>query len=185
MAKETIVLIHGMWMTPHSWDRWLDYADRGFHAIAPGWPGVKGPEETRRDPSALKGLGLKKIVDHYEQIIRGLDPADHHGPTRSAGSRRSYSSIVDWAPPESRSAPLRRTALFCAAVDSALRTPSAEEPVRPERPRPPEAEAVSLPLHEYARTESNRIYNEHYIPGTNRAFFDALGSPKEYVTPVS
>src|SRR3954447_8211538 len=72
--SQPIVLIHGMWMTPRSWDAWVDhYADRGYRAIAPGWPGVKDPEETRRDPSALEGLGIAKVVDHYEQIIRGLD----------------------------------------------------------------------------------------------------------------
>jgi pimeloyl-ACP methyl ester carboxylesterase len=72
--SQPIVLIHGMWMTPRSWDNWVDhYADRGYRAIAPGWPGVKDPEETRRDPSALKGLGIKKVVDYYEELIRGLD----------------------------------------------------------------------------------------------------------------
>src|SRR5690242_8736543 len=72
--RPTVVLIHGMWMTPRSWDDWVDhYRDRGYKAIAPGWPGVKDPEETRRDPSALKGLGLAKMVAHYEQIIGELD----------------------------------------------------------------------------------------------------------------
>ena len=72
--SQPILLIHGMWMTPRSWDSWVDhYADRGYRAIAPGWPGVRDPEETRRDPSALKGLGIKTVVDHYDQIIRGLD----------------------------------------------------------------------------------------------------------------
>ena len=61
---QTVVLIHGMWMTPRSWDNWVDhYRDRGYKAIAPGWPGVKDPEETRRDPSGLKGLRLTQIVD--------------------------------------------------------------------------------------------------------------------------
>src|SRR5919206_1181187 len=70
----TVVLIHGMWMTPRSWDGWVDhYADRGYRAIAPGWPGIKDPKETRRDPSALRGLGLTQIVDHYDAVIRGLD----------------------------------------------------------------------------------------------------------------
>jgi len=30
-------------------------------------------EDLRRDPSALNGLGVTEIVDHYEGIIRGLD----------------------------------------------------------------------------------------------------------------
>src|SRR6266511_3253595 len=71
----TIILIHGMWMTPRSWDNWIDhYTDRGYRAIAPGWPGIdKEPEEIRRDPSPLKGLGIEECVEHYDQIIRGLD----------------------------------------------------------------------------------------------------------------
>jgi alpha-beta hydrolase superfamily lysophospholipase len=30
-------------------------------------------EEVRRDPSALSGLGVAEITDHYDEIIRGLD----------------------------------------------------------------------------------------------------------------
>jgi alpha-beta hydrolase superfamily lysophospholipase len=30
-------------------------------------------EDLRRDPSALNGLGVTEIVDHYEGIVRGLD----------------------------------------------------------------------------------------------------------------
>jgi len=30
-------------------------------------------EDVRRDPSAMNGLGVTEIVDHYEGIIRGLD----------------------------------------------------------------------------------------------------------------
>src|SRR5881398_1010292 len=72
--SQTIVLIHGMWMTPRSWDNWVDhYTDRGSRALAPGWPGVTDPEQVRRDPSPLKGLGINTVVDQYERIIRELD----------------------------------------------------------------------------------------------------------------
>jgi alpha-beta hydrolase superfamily lysophospholipase len=30
-------------------------------------------EDVRRDPSALNGLGVTEIVDHYDRIVRGLD----------------------------------------------------------------------------------------------------------------
>jgi pimeloyl-ACP methyl ester carboxylesterase len=75
VPTESIVLIHGMWMTPRSWDTQIDhYTDRGYRAIAPGWLGIdKSPEEIRRDPSPLKGRGIKTVVDHYDKIIRGLD----------------------------------------------------------------------------------------------------------------
>jgi pimeloyl-ACP methyl ester carboxylesterase len=42
--------------------------------LAPAWPRMPGEvEDVRRDPSALNGLGLSEIVEHYEGIVRGLD----------------------------------------------------------------------------------------------------------------
>ncbi|MFB7249624.1 alpha/beta hydrolase [Microbacterium sp. NPDC056234] len=70
-----IVLIHGLWMTPESWNTWADrFRDLGHEVIVPGWPGIddRSVEDVRRDASALKGIGLKQIVDHYERIIRAL-----------------------------------------------------------------------------------------------------------------
>lgn len=70
-----IVLIHGLWMTPRSWDTWAArYRELGHEVLAPGWPGVDdcSPASLRRDASTLKGVGLKEIVDHYETIIRAL-----------------------------------------------------------------------------------------------------------------
>jgi pimeloyl-ACP methyl ester carboxylesterase len=74
-AREPIVLIHGMWMTPRSWEHWINhYTDRGYRVLAPAWPGLDAePEELRRDPSPLRGLGITEVVDHYDKIIRGLD----------------------------------------------------------------------------------------------------------------
>src|SRR3954468_23441276 len=73
-AAPTVVLIHRMRRTPHSWDAWIEhYRDRGYTAIAPGWPGVKEPEETRRDPAALTGLRLNQHVGSYDRTIRELD----------------------------------------------------------------------------------------------------------------
>lgn len=71
----TIVLIHGLWMTPLSWEKWVErYEDRGHRVLAPAWPGMEGEvEELRRDPRPMRGLGVEKIVDHYADIIRGLD----------------------------------------------------------------------------------------------------------------
>ncbi len=74
-TPETIVFIHGMWMTPLSWEHWMErYTARGHQVLAPAWPGLDAePEQLRRDPSPLRGLGIADIVDHYEAIIRGLD----------------------------------------------------------------------------------------------------------------
>jgi pimeloyl-ACP methyl ester carboxylesterase len=72
---DTIVLIHGLWMTPRSWERWVErYQARGYKVLAPAWPGMEGEVEAlNRDPSPIGKLDIEQIVDHYEQIIRGLD----------------------------------------------------------------------------------------------------------------
>src|SRR2546427_12767133 len=74
-SKPTIVLVHGLWLTPRSWEGWIDrYQKAGYKVLAPPWPGLEGEVEAiRRDPSALKGLRLTTVVDHYERIIRKLD----------------------------------------------------------------------------------------------------------------
>lgn len=74
-TKPTIVLIHGLWLTPKSWEAWIDrYQRAGYNVLAPAWPGLHGDvEAVRQDPSALKGLRLKSVVDHYDRIIRKLE----------------------------------------------------------------------------------------------------------------
>jgi pimeloyl-ACP methyl ester carboxylesterase len=72
---KTIVCIHGLWMTPRSWELFRGFYEyRGYRTIALAWPRMKGEvEEIRRDPSALAGLGVKEIADHYEKAVRKLE----------------------------------------------------------------------------------------------------------------
>jgi len=74
-APDTIVLIHGLWMTPLSWERWIErFSSRGFRVLAPAWPGMDVDiDQLRADPTAIEGLGIEEILDHYDGIIRGLD----------------------------------------------------------------------------------------------------------------
>lgn len=76
-TPNTIVLIHGLWLTPRSWEHFRRaYESQGCKVLAPAWPRMTGEvEEIRRDPSALAGLGVHEIADHYEKIVRGLDRA--------------------------------------------------------------------------------------------------------------
>ncbi len=72
---KTILLIHGMFMTPRSWEPFRGYYEaRGYRVLTPPWPRMKGEvEDIRRDPSALNGLGTIEIVDYYENIVREQD----------------------------------------------------------------------------------------------------------------
>jgi len=75
MNVTTIVLINGLWMTALSWELWVKhYTDKGYCVLARSWPGMEGDiEHLRRDSSSFASLGLKDVVDHYEQIIRELE----------------------------------------------------------------------------------------------------------------
>lgn len=77
-TTDTVVLIHGLWMTPVSWENWVaHYEKQGLRVITPGYPGIgQGPEAVeaiRCDPSPLAGLGVQEVVDHLAEVIEGLD----------------------------------------------------------------------------------------------------------------
>jgi alpha-beta hydrolase superfamily lysophospholipase len=74
-ATDTVVLIHGLWVTSLSWEHWIErYTQRGYRVIAKGWPGMDVPiEEIRKDPSSLADLGVAEIVNHFDSIVRELD----------------------------------------------------------------------------------------------------------------
>jgi alpha-beta hydrolase superfamily lysophospholipase len=74
-STNTVILIHGLWVTPLSWEHWIErFRSRGFRVIAPAWPGMERDiEQLRADPSPIDHLGIEEIVDHYDAIIRGMD----------------------------------------------------------------------------------------------------------------
>jgi pimeloyl-ACP methyl ester carboxylesterase len=74
-SAPAVVLVHGLWLTPRSWEGWVTrFEGRGRQVLAPAWPRIEGDvEDIRRDASPLNGLGVTEIVDHYSRVIRGLD----------------------------------------------------------------------------------------------------------------
>ena len=76
MSSKTIVFVHGAWVTPLCWEKFIGYYEaKGFKCLAPAWPYKDRPiEELRRDPPPELGrLGVVDIVDHYAKLIRALD----------------------------------------------------------------------------------------------------------------
>ncbi len=49
---DTVVLIHGLWMTSSSFEGWAErYRAAGFTVLNDGWPGMQGSvEDLRREP---------------------------------------------------------------------------------------------------------------------------------------
>ncbi|KAH8659999.1 Alpha/Beta hydrolase protein [Xylariales sp. PMI_506] len=73
--KPTIVLIHGLWMTPLCWEDWINHFEsKGYEVIAPGWPGIddRTVEDIREDPSPMAKDSISSIVEHYTRIITAL-----------------------------------------------------------------------------------------------------------------
>lgn len=73
-SQRTILLIHGLWVTPSSWAKFKGYFEsRGYNVVASPWPGInKDVAAMRRDPSGLNGIGIEEVVAHYVKIIRSL-----------------------------------------------------------------------------------------------------------------
>ena len=75
-GTDTIVLIHGLWVTALIWEQWIArYRARGYRVLTPGWPGLdRGIAELRRDPSGIARLRVTDITAHYGHLIGGLSP---------------------------------------------------------------------------------------------------------------
>ncbi|MEO7041455.1 MAG: alpha/beta fold hydrolase [Gemmatimonadaceae bacterium] len=176
-APDTIVLIHGLWLTALSWEKWVKhYTDKGFRVVARSWPGMEGNiDDLRRDPSAITNLGVTEIVDHYERIVRELDrPPIIMGHsfggliTEILNDRGLGVSAVAIDP-----APVKGILVLpFAALKSAL--PGLKNPFEQHR-----AVALTLEQFNYAFTnylseeESSPIFERYAVPGPNHVLFQA------------
>jgi pimeloyl-ACP methyl ester carboxylesterase len=72
----TIVLIHGFWVTPRSWEHWIaHYEGRGYRALAPAYPGLEVEVEAlNADPTPIEALTIPAIVERLEGVVRDLEP---------------------------------------------------------------------------------------------------------------
>ena len=75
MTTPPVLFIHGLWLHATSWDPWLEaFAQAGYDASAPGWPGDPATVSEARDhPEAMADHGIDDVVAHYAKIIADLD----------------------------------------------------------------------------------------------------------------
>ena len=174
---KTIVLIHGMWMTPLSWEHWAShYRERGHNVLAPAWPGLdKEPEELRRDPSPLRGLSITDVVDHYDRIIRELDSPPiiighsfggiHTQLLADRGLGAAAVALGTGAP----KGVLRLPYSTLRAASTALRNPFGKNNVAPLTKK----QFYWCFTNSLSREDSDKVYERYYIPGSARPFFQA------------
>jgi pimeloyl-ACP methyl ester carboxylesterase len=73
-APDTIVLVHGLWMTPRSWEDWKAYYEaKGFTVLTPAYPGFEiEVEALRENPDIIANLTVPETVDHIAAQIGAL-----------------------------------------------------------------------------------------------------------------
>ena len=74
-APDTIVLVHGFWVTPRSWEDWkARYEHAGYRVIAPAYPGFEVEVEAlNADPSPIEAVTVPQIIEHLETVVGALD----------------------------------------------------------------------------------------------------------------
>ena len=72
---DTIVLVHGFWVTPRSWEDWISHFEgRGFRVLAPAYPGFEVEVEAlNADPTPIEQVTVPQIIEHLETVVGGLD----------------------------------------------------------------------------------------------------------------
>jgi len=174
---QTIVLIHGMWMTALSWEHWAErYRSQGHTVIAHSWPGLdKEPEQLRRDPTPLRNLNITDVVDYYEKLIREADR-----PPIIIG--HSFGGLVTQLLLD-RGLGSAGITLGTAAPKGVLRLPLSTLRAAWPALRNPLGSKKEAPLtreqfywcftNVLSRVESDAVYDRYYIPGSARPFFQA------------
>jgi non-heme chloroperoxidase len=69
-----VVFIHGLWLLPHSWDRWaLVFDEAGYASVQPGWPDdPETVEEAKLHPEVFADKTVGQVADHYSEVIGQL-----------------------------------------------------------------------------------------------------------------
>src|SRR5688500_20391864 len=70
-----IVLIHGLWMTARSWDRWVEYyRAKGHEVVVPSYPGFEIEVEALREkPEIIAEASVPATLDHLCDVVERLD----------------------------------------------------------------------------------------------------------------
>jgi pimeloyl-ACP methyl ester carboxylesterase len=71
----TIILVHGLWMTPRCWEHWIPHFERhGDKVLAPAYPGLEVEVEAlREDSSPIAQVTIPETLEHLQGIIAELD----------------------------------------------------------------------------------------------------------------
>ena len=175
-----VVLIHGLWLNPVSWQPWVErYTAAGHQVQAPGWPGMDVPvDELNRDPSPMNRLGVGEVADHYERIL------DTFAEEPVLMGHSFGGLLVQVLLSRGRGA--AGVAVHPAPVKGVLRVPPAELrvvfPVLSNPANRNRTVALTAGQWHYAfcntlpREESDELYRRYAVPAPGRPLFQAVAA---------
>jgi pimeloyl-ACP methyl ester carboxylesterase len=177
-GPDTIVLVHGFWVTPRSWENWkAHYEAKGYRVLTPAYPGFEVEVEAlNADPTVIAELTLPKIMGHLESVVGALEkPPILMG--HSAGGTlvqllldRGYGSVgvvLNSAPTEGvRVLPLSQLKSTFTAF---------KNPANHHRAVPLTYEQWHYAFtNTFSEEESRRLYERYAIPASGRILWDSV-----------
>jgi pimeloyl-ACP methyl ester carboxylesterase len=74
-GSSAVVFIHGLWVLPSSWDRWVEFfSEAGYAPLTPDWPDdPETVEQARATPDVFAKKTLKQVADHTTELINALE----------------------------------------------------------------------------------------------------------------
>jgi pimeloyl-ACP methyl ester carboxylesterase len=177
-GNPTIVLIHGLWLTPRSWEHWKErYERRGYEVITPAYPGFEVEVEAlREDPSPIANASVTDTLAHLESIIGELDRPpflmghSYGGLLTQLLLDRGIGAAgvaIDSAPPEGirKVPPAQSKALF----------PAFESPANRHRAVPLTPKQFHYAFcNTLSEEESNAVYERYHIAAPGRFVWDGF-----------
>jgi pimeloyl-ACP methyl ester carboxylesterase len=175
--KPPIVLIHGLWLTPRAWERWIErYTQLGHQVLAPAWPGMEiEVEALRKNPEVMNGLGVTEVADFYETVIR-----EQARPPVIVG--HSFGGLITQFLLD-RGLGVAGVAIHPAPIQGVLRLPLSSLrsafPVLSNPVNRSRTVALSAEQFHYAfantltAQESEEIYQRYHVPAPGRPLFQA------------
>ena len=72
---QTVVFVHGLWLLPSSWDRWMRlFEESGYIAVTPGWPDdPETVDEANANPDVFAEKTVGQVANHFDAVIRRLE----------------------------------------------------------------------------------------------------------------
>jgi hypothetical protein len=87
-APNTIVLVHSFWVTPRSWEKWVErYEGKGYRVLTTAYPGFEVEVEALREDPSFEGRSHYSVIggEGWEEVADyALEWATEHATTRPA-----------------------------------------------------------------------------------------------------